>query len=111
MKLNIGKYKFESKEQYKLKLDSLYTTDEDGEKVPKFKFSLVPLGNVVLVEATTDEDGEILTETEYSEEYLVDAAWWGQENHPYGWKPYSIDDQIEDGQGLHFFCWHRLSIT
>lgn len=102
--MKIAKYKFNTKEQFQDKFENLHTIDEDGNLIPDFKFAVVQLGHVVLVEGTYDENGDVLTETEYSEEYLVDAAWWGQEDHPYGWKSYSVDDKISEGQGLHSFA-------
>ena len=108
------KYKFNTKKQFQDKFDNLYTADEDGNLIPNFRFAVVQLGHVVLVEGTYDENGDVLTGTEYSEEYLVDVTWFLEDefdedgnllekNHPYGWKSYSVDSKITEGQGMHQF--------
>ena len=112
--MKIAKYKFNTKEQFQDKFDNLHTTDEDGNLIPKFRFAVVQLGHVVLVQGTYDENGDVLTETEYSEEYLVDVTWFLKDefdedgnllekDHPYGWKSYSVDSKIKEGQGMHQF--------
>ncbi len=112
--MKIAKYKFNTKKQFQDKFDNLYTADEDGNLIPNFRFAVVQLGHVVLVEGTYDENGDVLTGTEYSEEYLVDVTWFLEDefdedgnllekNHPYGWKSYSVDSKITEGQGMHQF--------
>ena len=112
--MKIAKYKFNTKKQFQDKFDNLYTADEDGNLIPNFRFAVVQLGHVVLVEGTYDENGDVLTETEYSEEYLVDVTWFLEDefdedgnllekDHPYGWKSYSVDSKITEGQGMHQF--------
>ena len=112
--MKIAKYKFNTKEQFQDKFDNLHTTDEDGNLIPNFRFAVVQLGHVVLVDGTYDENGDVLTETEYSEEYLVDVTWFLKDefdedgnllekDHPYGWKSYSVDSKITEGQGMHQF--------
>jgi len=101
MKLNIAKYQFNSKEQFLDKYDSLHTTDEQGEVLPNFEFSVVQLGNIVLEEAVLDEEGEVVTEAVLSEMWHVDAIFTDQEDHPYGWKTYSVN---LDTEGMHGFA-------
>ena len=112
--MKIAKYKFNTKKQFQDKFDNLYTADEDGNLIPNFRFAVVQLGHVVLVDGTYDENGDVLTETEYSEEYLVDVTWFLKDefdedgnllekDHPYGWKSYSVDSKITEGQGMHQF--------
>ena len=102
MKFKVGKYAFDSKEQYQAKFDALHTEDEEGNLIPEFRFATVELGNIVLEQATYDEDGEILTEAVLSDDWHVDAGWWGLDDHPYGWKSYKVD--FEEGQGMHSFA-------
>ena len=58
------------------------------------------------------EDG---SQKKVSEEYLVDAIWYlkdtfnedgelEEKDHPYGWKTYSVDSKIPEGEGLHSFA-------
>ena len=101
MKLNIAKYAFNSKEQFLDKLDALHTIDEDGNSIPDFKFEVVQLGNIQLEAEVLDEDGEIESEAVVSEKWHVDAIWFEQEDHPYGWKSYNEDLGSE---GLHGFA-------
>ena len=101
MKLNIAKYAFNSKEQFLDKLDYLHTIDEEGNNIPDFKFEVVQLGNIQLEAEVLDEDGEIESEAVVSEKWHVDAIWFEQEDHPYGWKSYNEDLSSE---GLHGFA-------
>ena len=101
MKLNIAKYAFNSKEQFLDKLDALHTIDEDGNSIADFKFEVVQLGNIQLEAEVLDEDGEIESEAVVSEKWHVDAIWFEQEDHPYGWKSYNAD---LSGEGLHGFA-------
>jgi hypothetical protein len=98
--MRIGKYNFTSKEQFEAKRDALYELNDEGNKIPKFKFSLAELGHKLITKGEYDEEGNVLIEPMYSEEYLVDVAWYGLEDHPYGWKSYAIE--IED-EGIHSF--------
>jgi hypothetical protein len=126
MKFKVAKYQFDSKEQYQAKIASLHSEDDEGNKVPNFKFAKVELGHIVLEDATYDEDGEVETEAVMSEGWHVDMAWWLEGittvkeeavldedgmvvtpevtsiDHPYGWKTYKVD--FEEGQGMHSFA-------
>jgi hypothetical protein len=99
--MNICKYAFNSKQQFNAKFKSLHTEDKEGVLIPDFKFAIVELGNIILAEATFDEEGKELTEIVISERYHVDAMWHGQEDHPYGWKSYNQD---LDTEGIHGFA-------
>ena len=86
--MNIGKYEFDTKEKAIVKIDSLGTLlDDEGNDYPSHNHTIVQLGNIVFL----------------SEKYLVDVAWHGLEDHPYGWKSYSVDSNIKTGQGVHSF--------
>ena len=114
--MKIAKYKFNTREQFLDKFDDLHTIDEEDNLIPKFRFSVVPLGHAVLKEAEFDNEKQIqITEEEYSEEYLVDVAWFledefnengelEEKDHPYGWKTYSVDSKIKEGEGMHSFA-------
>ncbi len=96
MKLNIGKYAFNSKEQFNDKIESLHTINDEGDSIPNSKFAIITdgLGYIELQKQTFDEDGEELTAQVISTQYHCDVVWYGLEDHPYGWKSYSVD--IED---------------
>ena len=123
--IKIGKYKFNSKEQAIEKIDGLgIAQDEDGNNYPTHKHTVVELGYELISEAVIDEEGEIVEEAVYSENYLVDVLWIVKDittieqeavldeegniitpavtsvDHPYGWKSYSVDLEHE---GVHGF--------
>lgn len=112
----LAKYKFKTREQFQDKFEALHTVNDKGELIPDFDFSIVQIGNVILKEAQFDEEKEIqITEPEYGEEYLVDAIWYlkdtfnedgelEEKDHPYGWKTYSVDSKITEGEGFHSFA-------
>ena len=103
MKLNIGKYAFNSKEQFDSKVENLYTINEEGDKIPNSKFAIITdgLGFIEVTAPTFDEDGEELTPSIMGTDYHCDIVWYDLEDHPYGWKSYSIDI---DTEGLHAFA-------
>lgn len=98
--IHIAKYAFTSKEQFNAKFEALHTIDEEGNSITDFKFEVVQLGNIQLEAEVLDEDGEIESEAVVSEKWHVDAIWFEQEDHPYGWKSYNEDLSSE---GLHGF--------
>ncbi len=64
------------------------------------------MGLEVLQEAVIEE-GEVVSETVFGTDYLVDVLWSdleveedGNVDHPYGWKTYSVDI---DTEGIHGF--------
>ena len=89
--MKIGKYNFNDKAQVDSKIQSL------GEE---HNHTIVHLGNIVLEQAEFDEEGEMISEPVLSDKYHVDVMWTGLEDHPYGWKSYSVD---LDGNGMHSF--------
>ena len=89
--MKIGKYNFNSKEQVDSKIEAL------GEE---HNHTIVKLGNIVLQQAEYDEEGEVITEAVLSDKFHVDVMWIGLEDHPYGWKSYSVD---LDSNGMHSF--------
>ncbi len=100
MKLNIGKYAFNSKEQFNDKIESLHTINDEGDKIPNSKFAVVEIGLLEITAPTFDEDGEELTPLIMGTDYHCDMAWYDLETHPYGWKSYAVDVK---GQGVHSF--------
>ena len=99
--MRIGKYEFDTKEQAKTKIDALGTAiDENGNEYPTHKHAIVELGNIVLEQGIYDEDGNTLEEPVLSSKWHVDVLWQGLEEHPYGWKSYSVD---LDSDGSHSF--------
>ena len=101
MKLNIGKYAFNSKEQFNDKIESLHTINDEGESIPDSKFAVVEIGLLEETAPTFDEDGEELTPSIMGTDYHCDMAWYGLDDHPYGWKSYSVDI---DTEGVHSFA-------
>ena len=91
--MNIAKYAFNSKEQFDSKVENLYTINEEGDKIPNSKFAIITdgLGFIELQKQTFDEDGEELTAQVISTQYHCDVVWYGLEDHPYGWKSYSVE--------------------
>jgi hypothetical protein len=100
MSINISKYEFNSKEQYESKFASLHTEDEEGNLIPKFKFTVISIGHIVLEQGVYDEEGVEITPPVMGDKWHVDALWHNLEDHPYGWKTYSIELESE---GMHGF--------
>ena len=101
MKLNIGKYAFNSKEQFNDKIESLHTINAEGESIPDSKFAVVEIGLLEETAPTFNEDGEELTPSIMGTDYHCDMAWYGLDDHPYGWKSYSVEIESE---GVHSFA-------
>lgn len=96
------KYEFNSQEQAEQKIDALGTaTDEDGNKYPTHKHTIVKLGYLWVTEPTFDEEGEIETEGVASDSYSVDVLWNDLDSSPYGWASYEI---TVEGNGVHTFA-------
>jgi hypothetical protein len=100
MGINIAKYEFNSKEQFEAKFASLHTEDEEGNLIPKSRFTITQIGHLVLEQGVYDEEGEVITPPVMGDKWHVDALWKDLEDHPYGWKTYSIDI---DSEGMHGF--------
>jgi hypothetical protein len=100
MNINIGKYEFNSKEQFETKFAALHTEDEEGNLIPNSKFTIVSIGHLVIEEGVYDEEGVEITPPVMGDKWHVDALWKDLEDHPYGWKTYSIDI---DTEGMHGF--------
>jgi len=107
MAIYIGKYAFNSKKQAIDKIEALgVEQDEDGNKYPTHKHTIVELGLEVIAEPVI-EDGEVVDEGLLGSDYLVDVLWHdleadedGSVDHPYGWKSYSVNI---GGEGVHSF--------
>ena len=107
MAIHIGKYAFNSKEQAIDKIEALgVEQDEEGNPYPTHHHTVVELGLEVLQEAVIEE-GEVVSETVFGTDYLVDVLWHdleadedGEIDHPYGWKTYSVNI---DTEGIHGF--------
>ena len=101
MKINIGKYEFDSKEQAETKIKALgVATDENGNEYPTHKHTIVELGHIVKEQGEYDADGNETKAPVLSDKYHVDALFKGLDDHPYGWKSYAVDI---DGDGVHSF--------
>ena len=100
MGINIAKYEFNSKEQFEAKFASLHTEDEEGNLIPDSKFTIISIGHLVLQEGVYGEEGVEVTPPVMGDKWHVDALWHNLEDHPYGWKTYSIDIESE---GMHGF--------
>lgn len=99
--MKIGKYDFNSKEQAEEKIKSLgVEKDENGNEYPTHNHTIVNLGNIVIQEATYDENGDVITEPILSDKCHVDVMWIGLEDHPYGWATYAVD---LNSNGMHSF--------
>ena len=101
MTLNIGKYAFNSKAQFNDKIESLHIINDEGESIPDSKFAIVEIGLLEETAPTFDEDGEELTPSIMGTDYHCDMAWYGLDDHPYGWKSYSVEIESE---GVHSFA-------
>ena len=96
------KYEFDSQEQAESKIAALpHETDEDGNEYPTHSHTVVKLGYLPIVEPTFDDEGNIVTEGEYSTKYSVDVLWSELDESPYGWKSYEIS---VEGNGVHTFA-------
>lgn len=89
--MKIGKYEFESQEQAEKKIYAL------GEA---HKHTIVKLGHILLKQGVYDEDLKEIEKPILSDKYHVDVLWRDIEEHPYGWKSYSVD--LNDN-GMHGF--------
>ena len=100
--MKIGKYEFDSKSAYEIKLKALGTAkDEDGNDYPTHSHSLVALGNIVVTPGEYDEEGNETKAPVLSDKYHVDVMWVGLEDHPYGWKQFAVE--VQDN-GVHMFA-------
>ena len=96
------KYEFDSQDQAESKIAALpHETDEDGNEYPTHSHTVVKLGYLPIVEPTFDDEGNIVTEGEYSTKYSVDVLWSELDESPYGWKSYEIS---VEGNGVHTFA-------
>jgi len=100
MSINIAKYEFVSKEQFETKFKALHTEDEEGNLIPKFKFTVISIGHLVLEDGVYDEEGEVITPPVLDSKWHVDALWRGLDDHPEGWGDFSIEI---DSEGMHGF--------
>ena len=96
------KYEFDSEAQALDKIATLpHETDEDGNEYPTHSHTVVKLGYLRITEPTFDDEGNVVTEGDYSAKYSVDALWSGLDESPYGWKSYEIS---VEGNGVHTFA-------
>jgi hypothetical protein len=113
--IKISKYRFNSQEQAQDKIDALKVEveNDDGELelIALHTHTIVELGFIVLEQGEYDEEGNEVTAPVLSDKYHVDVLWNGLEedengeiDHPYGWKSYSVDREITEGQGFHSFA-------
>jgi len=74
MSKTFRKYRYATKAAATTKIAAL-GTDDDGNAT--HGHLIVELGHEVTTPATYDEEGEVLTEAVYGDEYLVDVLWDG----------------------------------
>jgi len=124
--IKLGKYQFDSRDAAISKINALGTaTDEDGNKYPTHKHTIVHLGNIVLEKGEYDEEGmQEITAPVLSGKWHVDVAWNEADitsveeeevldeeglvvtpavtstDHPSGWKSNAVEIQ---GDGVHSF--------
>lgn len=98
----IGKYEFDDSVQADSKINALGTkTTEFGEVVPSHNHHVVRLGYITLQEGEYNMSGEQITAPVLSDKYHVDVLWKDIDEHPRGWKTYSVD---MDSNGVHAFA-------
>ena len=99
--MKIGKYEFDSREAAQTKIDALGTTaDDDGNKYPTHKHTIVHLGNIVLEQGEYDSNGLETLATVTSSKWHVDVLWTDKIAHPYGWATRAVD---LNNEGCHSF--------
>ena len=113
MKYLFKKYEFLSAEQAETRIAALPHTEVGGESYPSHSHTVVKLGYLPIVEPTFDDEGNVVTEGEYSTKYSVDVLWKASEitetnedgestiNYPYGWSSKEIS---VEGNGVHTFA-------
>lgn len=100
--MKIGKYNFKSEKQALEKIKDLGTElDEDGIEYSTHNHAIVLLGNITLFNGEYNENLEEIKAPVFSKKYHVDVFWDGIDEHPYGWKTYSVD---LDSEGCHGFA-------
>ena len=108
------KYEFDSQDQAESRIAALpHQEDEDGNSQPSHSHTIVKLGYLPITEPTFDDEGNVVTEGEYSTKYSVDVLWRASEitetneegneeiDYPYGWVSKEID---VEGNGVHTFA-------
>lgn len=99
--MNIGKYKFNSKEQAQEKIEDLGSAiDEDGNIYKTHNHFAKEIGFEVLSNAVVNDLGEVIEDAIIGECYLVDVIWQGLDDHPADWLEYSVEVPNE---GIHGF--------
>ena len=99
--MNIGKYKFNSKEQAHEKIENLgVAIDEDGNSYKTHSHTIKEIGYEVLSKPVINELGEVLEPAVMGEFYLVDVLWQGLDGHPTEWVDYAAN---VTSQGIHGF--------
>lgn len=120
------KYEFDTEDQAESRIAALpHQEDEDGNSQPSHSHTVVKLGYLPITEPTFDDEGNVVTEGEYSTKYSVDVLWKASEisveteaavldedgnvitpavteiDYPYGW----VSKEISvEGNGVHTFA-------
>jgi len=95
----VGKYEFNTKEEATRAIESLSSTDENGDTIAH-KHTIVELGNIRLAKGVYNEKDEEITPPVLSDKYHVDILWVGIEEEPSSFASVSIDLSNE---GVHSF--------
>ena len=103
--MKIGKYNFKNEEQALQKIVDLGVgIDFEGNEYPTHNHLVVKLGHIILengeYELNENAEMQIIKEPLFSDKFHIDVLWHDLENHPYGWKTYSVD---LDNEGCHEF--------
>jgi len=109
--IKISKYEFDSQSDAESKIAALpHATDEEGNKYPTHKHTIVKLGHIVLEQGEYDAEGNETKAPVLSDKYCIDVLWKDLEevdeegnvtiNHPHGWAGKAIDISNE---GVHSF--------
>lgn len=88
----IGKYEFNDSVQADSKINAF---DEDTQH------TFIRLGYIILEDGEYDMSGVQIKAPVLSDKYHVDVLWVDIDEHPRGWKTYSVDI---DSNGVHSFA-------
>lgn len=95
----VGKYEFNTKEEATRAIESLSSTNENGDAIAH-KHTIVELGNIRLVKGVYDEKDKEVTPPIMSDKYHVDVLWVDIKEEPSSFASVSIDLSNE---GVHYF--------
>jgi hypothetical protein len=109
--MRISKYEFNTEKLADKKIAALpHTTDDDGNRHPAHRHTVVKIGHIVVENGEYNEEGKETKAPVLSKKYSVDVLWKDLEEtdedgnvtieHPKGWKSKALD---LEGEGVHGF--------